>query len=215
MNVLGGQQTPWRERVQVWVSSRAGPKARLELLLGFSSLVAGYLYVWVYQNLLGFQVKFVDFYSLLRIPVISAVVFPLIYYLYVKPDPLQRSSSRSRSVVFFQAQFPSPYIRERCQRCVETAETCRNFIGPDSLDHINYWFNDIWREIFARDFKERFDDTFERGYTCKLVSGLQMAAFFFAILGILTMSWRPLYNRVASTSLPFEYLPGYFMFILV
>src|SRR3990172_8163490 len=72
--------------VRQWLSQRNGSKRKLELLLGLSALTAGYLYVWVYQSFLGLTVKFVDLQTLLSLPIIALVVFPLVYYLWVRPD---------------------------------------------------------------------------------------------------------------------------------
>jgi len=146
-----------------WFSERNGAKRKLELLIGLSALAAGYLYVWVYQFFLGLTVKFIDFQSLLSIPLIALVVFPLVHYLWVKPDLLQRSTFTWKSVRFFQAQFPSNYIRDRCQDCVETPSTCGNFIDPGSADHTNYWLNDIWRGVIAKQYPDRFEETFRTG----------------------------------------------------
>jgi len=162
-------------------------KAKLECLLGFAAVAAGYFFIWVYQTFFGLRVALVGFDSLLKIPLVALVVLPLVYQLLVHADPLQRSSLPWKSVRFFQAEFPSRYIRERCGNCVETHATCRNFIGPDSLDHVNYWLNYLWRPIVERDFPERFQDTFVRGYRCKLVLGLNLIAGFFGTLALLAV----------------------------
>jgi hypothetical protein len=196
-------------------TSAKGAKARLEILLGLSTFAAAYLYVWVYQDFLGIRVAFVDFSALLRVSIISTVVFPLVHYLYVKPDPLQWANWKFRSVRFYQLQFPSLYIRDRCQRCLETVATCRNFMGPDSRDHTTYWFDGIWRPIIATGFRGNFERTFERGYTCKLVFGVQLAMVFFSALALITMSWKPLYRWVVQKPVFPSFESPHFLFVLV
>lgn len=154
------------------------PKARLQRLLNVSAIVIGYFYVWTFQEFLRVQVAFIDVSTLLRLPIITLVVFPLVKYAYVKQDWLQRGQPHLKSVLFFQAQFPSLYIRDRCARCVETIQTCRNFIGPQSRDHNSYWLDHIF-PIIKKDQKEQATRTFERGYTCKLVFGLQVVLLIF------------------------------------
>jgi hypothetical protein len=167
--------------VRRWLSETNGSRKKLEFLLSISALTAGYLYVWVYQSFFGWTIKFMDIQTLLRLPIIALVVFPLVHHLWVRPDLLQRGKYRWRSIQFFQGQLPSKYIKERCQACVETPTTCGNFIGPESLDHVNYWFNDIWRGIIKKKFPDQFEKTFERGYTCKLVVGLNLTLGFFGV----------------------------------
>jgi hypothetical protein len=206
--------TSFVERSMAKLSSPNGAKRKLEALLGLRAFAAAYFYVWVYQEFLGLHLELIELKTLLRIPIISLVVFPLVYYLYVKPDPLQRAGWRSKPVVFFQSYMPSKYIRDRCQRCRETSATCRNFIGPDSFDHVTIWF-DIWRGFFAKDFKDLFEDTFERGYTCKLLFGLTLAMGFFGILGILTMAWGFIWNRLMHRALLSGFDPLHVIFVLV
>jgi len=121
------------------------------------------------------------------------VVFPLVYHLWVKPNILQRGRFGWKSIRFFQAQFPSNYIRDRCERCIETSDSCKNFIDSSSPDKDNIWLNDIWRGVIKKSFPDRFEETFRRGYTCKLVLGLDLTLGFFFVLGVLTVLGRILY----------------------
>jgi hypothetical protein len=104
------------------------PKARLQRLLNISAIIVGYFYVWTFQDFLRIQVAFVDLTTLLRLPIITIIIFPLVKYGYIEQDWLQRGRPNLKSVRFFQLQFPSFYIKERCNRCVETPHTCRNYI---------------------------------------------------------------------------------------
>jgi hypothetical protein len=191
----------------------AEPKRRLERLLIVSSVVLGYFYVWAFQEYLKINVKFIDVSTLLRLPIISIIVIPLMLYLYVKPDWLQRGRPKFKSVRFFQAQFPSLYIKQRCGRCNETAQTCRNFIGPESRDHNSYWLSQIWRPIIKRKYKEQFERTFEKGYTCKLVFGLQVAFVFFAAVSILTIICKPVLDLLMRRPFVVFYLPKHLIFV--
>jgi tetratricopeptide (TPR) repeat protein len=115
-------------------------KTRLECQLGITAFAAAYLYFWAFESMLGLHLKLVPFDLFLKTPLISLAVFPLVFYGYVKADPLQRSHLGWQSVRFFQAEFPSLYIRERGQSCGVKAR-CPNFISPASNDHTTYWLS--------------------------------------------------------------------------
>lgn len=114
------------------------PKTRLEWLLILCALIIGYFYIYAYQNILHIEVEFISLQTLIQIPIISIIVIPLIRYLFVKPDPLQRSPSKRRANRFFQNEFPSKYILERCQRCIEDEKSRPNYIKVQSYDHIRH-----------------------------------------------------------------------------
>jgi hypothetical protein len=158
-------------------------KTRLEVQLGVTAFAAAYLYMWVFEGILGLNLKFVPFDLFLKTPLISLAAFPLVFYGYVKADPLQRSHLKWRSVRFYQSEFPSLYIRERCGRC-KFKTTCRNFISPDSSDHNTYWLRDLWRPHFRTQYPDEFKNTFRRGYTCKLLFGTEALAITFFALGL-------------------------------
>lgn len=162
-------------------------KKSLEIQLEVTAFAAAYLYLWTFENLLGLHLRFVRFDIFLKTPLISLVAFPLVFYGYVKADPLQRSHFSWRSVSFFQAEFPSLYIRERCQRCNMKAR-CRNFISPTSTDHTTYWLRDLWRPHFGNQHPDEFRNTFRRGYTCKLIFGTELLALTFLALGAITVT---------------------------
>lgn len=190
------------------------PKARLERLLNISAIVIGYFYVWTFQEYLRIHVAFIDISTLLRLPIITLVVFPLVKYAYVKQDWLQRGRPNLESVRFFQAQFPSLYIRDRCARCVETPETCTNFIGPQSRDHNSYWLDSIF-PIIKRNQKAQALRTFERGYTCKLVFGLEMVLVAFIVISIATIGWEPFLHLIQRHPIAVRFAPRHVIFILL
>jgi hypothetical protein len=90
------------------------PKKKLERLLVLVSLLSTYYFLFIYQDVLGLEIPLLSLKSLVALPAISVVVIPLIRYVVVLPDPLQRSPSRNPTVRFFQEQFPSRYLLERC-----------------------------------------------------------------------------------------------------
>jgi hypothetical protein len=190
------------------------PKAKLQRLLNISAIVVGYFYVWTFQEFLKIHVAFIDVSSLLRLPIISLVVFPLVKYGYVKQDWLQRGRPNLRSVRFFQAQFPSLYIKARCARCVETAQTCKNFISPQSRDHNSYWLDSIFPVIKAKQ-KEQASRTFERGYICKLVFGLQVVLVTFIVISLLTVASRPVLDLIRRRPVSISVTPSQLIFILL
>lgn len=174
------------------------PKTRLEVLLQLSALLAGYLYIYVYQDILRIEIEFVNFQTLLGIPVIAGVVIPLVKYVLVKPDPLQRSPSRRREIRFFQKEFPSKYILERCQkRCIEDDKSCPNYIKADSYDHVRHWFQDVFHGHIMREDPQRVRDTFEKGYSCKLLYYLTWVLRFALAISLITVVYH--HARLAIT----------------
>jgi len=127
---------------------------------------------------------------------LSLALISFAYYVIVKWDPLEKSSRDWKSVRFYQRQFPSLYIRDRCQvRCAETKETCRNYIKPGRLDHTYYWFR-ILHGQRKRDDPEEFRRTFECGSHCKFVFGMQATLGFLLALGLVVMLLRVAYWRL-------------------
>jgi hypothetical protein len=188
--------------------------ARLQRLLNVSAIVIGYFYVWTFQELLKISVAFIDISTLLRLPIIAIVVYPLVKYGYVKQDWLQRGRPTLKSVRFFQAQFPSLYIRDRCARCVETAQTCGNFIGPESRAHNSYWLDEIF-PIIKKGQKEQASRTFERGYTCKLIFGLQVVLVIFIAISIATIAWKPAFELTMRRPVSVLFAPKHVIFIIL
>ncbi|MGA3178368.1 MAG: hypothetical protein ABSE19_13610 [Candidatus Acidiferrum sp.] len=192
----------------------ASPRGKLQRLLTVSATIVGYFYVWVYQDYLGLRVPLVDVSTLLRLPIIAIVVIPLVFYAYVNPDWLQTGRPKLKSVRFFQAQFPSLYVRDRCGRCAETEKTCKNFIGPASADYTSYWLDGIFPMI-KKGNKAQADRTFERGYSCKLIFGLEVVLLFFVVLSLLTIGSKPLVNFVIRRPAPFSLDPKQVIFVVV
>ncbi len=160
------------------------PKTGLEVLLLLALVTIGYFYIYVYQNMLHINVKFLDLNELMKIGFIEIVIVPLIYYVIIKSDPLQRSTSEKKSIKFFQNQFPSKYLIERCARCVEDENSCPNYIKAGSFDHIKYWFNDIFHGVIEKESPEIVKETFGKGYTCKLVYNSLLFIGIFFLLGV-------------------------------
>ena len=164
------------------------PRNRLTQLLVLSIVVTVYFYVYFYQNIFHIQVPLIGINTLIEMPIMVLVVIPLVKYLIVKPDPLQRSPSQRRPIRFFQNEFPSRYILERCQRCVEDENSCSNYIKAESYAHIRYWFNDIFHGAIEREDPKSVRDTFEKGYTCKLLYYLSWVLGIFCGLAIVTVA---------------------------
>ena len=190
------------------------PKARLQRLLTISAIVIGYFFVWTFQDFLKIHVALIDITTLLRLPIISIIVFPLVKYGYVKQDWLQRGRPSLKSVRFFQLQFPSAYIRERCHRCIETEQTCKNYITPESRDNTGYWLDYIF-PIIKRDQKEQADRAFERGYTCKLIFGLQVVLLFFAVTSVLMAASKLAFSVIARQAVSGSLTPPQVIFIVL
>ena len=97
-----------------------------------------------------------------KTPLFSLVVYPCVFYAFVKPDPLQRSHSRLQPIRFFQAQFPSLYLKKRCAGCLER-DLCPNFIGPSSSAHTAYWLTSIFRPEIGKAFQTKLTVLCARG----------------------------------------------------
>jgi hypothetical protein len=190
------------------------PKTKLQHLLNISAIIVGYFYVWTFQDFLRIQVAFIDLTTLLRLPIITLIIFPLVKYGYIKQDWLQRGRPKLKSVRFFQLQFPSLYIKERCNRCVEAPQTCKNYISPESRDHTSFWLNKIFPIIKSRQ-EEDAARTFEKGYTCKLIFGLEVVLLFFVIVSVLTAAWKPVLDLILHKPLVVSVGPLQIIFVLV
>lgn len=168
-------------------------KKRLERLLVISTLFTGYLYIYIYQNMFHIEVKLINLNSLIQMPLIALIIIPLIRYLIIKPDPLQRSPSKRKSIRFFQNEFPSKYLLERCERCIEDEKSCPNYIKAESYSHVRYWFNDIFHDKIEKENPRMVENTFEKGYFCKLLYYLSWVLCIFSILGIIIIVFHHIY----------------------
>lgn len=169
------------------------PKKKLEALLVLSAFLIGYIYIYIYQNMLHIEVEWIEFQTLIEIPLIAIIVIPSIHYLIAKLDPLQRSPSKRKSIRFFQNEFPSKYIKRRCERCIENERSCPNYIKNNSSAHIKYWFYDIFRGSMEKENPKMVENTFEKGYTCKLLYYLQWILGFFLALSLIIIVFHHLY----------------------
>jgi len=162
--------------LDVIANTSKDPRKRLEALLQISGLLVGYFYIFVYQDILNIKVKLMSLEALVEIPIVAVVIIPLIRYILVKPDSLQRSPSKKKAIRFFQKEFPSNYLLNRCARCIETSETCKNFITEGSCDHVRYWYK-LFHEKIEKESPSSVKETYWKGYTCKLLYHLQWILF--------------------------------------
>lgn len=169
------------------IKSIEDPKKRLELLLRLSTFVIAYFYTYVYQNMLHINIGFIGLHTLIQMPIIALVVLPLIHFIIIKSDPLQRSPRQWKPIRFFQNEFPSKYILERCRRCIENENSCPNYIKKESYAHLRHWFHHIFHGPIEREDARTVKDTFEKGYTCKLLYYLSWILFVFLLLAIGTV----------------------------
>lgn len=175
---------------------REDPRQRLELLLNIVALLAGYYYFYIYQDVFNINVPLLSLKSLLAMPLIATVIIPLIRYLIIRPDPLQRSPSKTKHIAFFQNEFPSAYILERCQRCHDNEETCENFITEESKTHIRIWMHEIFHGPIEKENPSIVNETYEKGYTCKLMYYTSWIFFIFSIGSFLTILIPALTNYI-------------------
>lgn len=150
-------------------------KKKLERVSVYLTVVITYIFMYTYQNMIHIEIRPLDFKSYLRMPIFFLVIFPTIFYLYVKNHPLEKMNSENvkircfrRMIEFFQNEFPSKYILERCKRCKENESSCPNYIKEESQEHIKYWFHDMFHGAIEKEDPERVKRTFEKGYICKL-----------------------------------------------
>ena len=115
------------------------------------------------------------------------IIIPLINIFIVKSDPLQRGTSQKKAISFFQNEFPSKYILERCQRCIENENSCPNYIKVETYSHNRYWFYDIFHGPIEKEDPRKVSDTYTKGYTCKLLYYLPWILRIFIVLGISTI----------------------------
>jgi hypothetical protein len=163
----------------------AEPKKKLERLICIATFFICFLFLFVYQNIIGIRINLSDWKTLLQYPIITILIFPIILYTIIRSDPLQRGHYKTKSIKFFQNEFPSNYILERCNKCIENEGTCQNFIKKESYSHIRYWFRNIFHGKIEADNPDEIKNTFEKGYTCKLVyyfSWILITFFLFALL---------------------------------
>ena len=169
------------------------PKERLESLLVLTTLLIGYYFLYVYQNMLHIKVKLISFQTLIQMPIMVLIIIPLIHYLIIKPDCLQRSPCKKKPIRFFQNEFPSKYLLERCERCIENETSCPNYIKAQSYAHIRYWFNELFHGVIERENPKLVKDTYEKGYSCKLIYYLTWILAIFSGLGIVIILFYHLY----------------------
>lgn len=177
------------------------PKKRIEKLLDLMTLIVAYSFLYIYQNMISVKIELMNFQALTSIAIVPVVILPSIHYLVFSADPLQRSPSSRKPIRFFQNEFPSKYLLERCQRCIENEDSCSNYMKKRSYDHVSYWFNDIFHGAIERENPKNVRDTFEKSYTCKLVYYLEWILWFFLILTTMMSLFFFLYSYTRGTSM--------------
>jgi len=203
------------EWINKGIESISDPKKKLEYLLDISAIAIGYFYIYVYQDILHLHVTLLSMDTILQIPVISLIVVPIILYVFIKPDPLQRSPSNRQAIRFFQNEFPSNYILSRCGRCIEDDRTCQNFIKAESFAHVRYWFNDIFHDVIEKANAEVVKNTFEKGYTCKLVYYLTWIILAATVLSLLTIIFNYIVVSLSTGYWLFRYTTLHLIFLIV
>ena len=179
------------------------PKKRIEKHLDLTTLIIAYFFLYVYQTMISIRIEFIDFQTLTSFSIVTAIILPSIHYLIYKADPLQRSTSSRKPIRFFQNEFPSKYLLERCERCVENENSCPNYIDKKSFDHTRYWFNDIFHGTIENENPRNVRDTFERSYTCKFAYYLEWVLWLCLFLVIIVITFHFLHSYV-DDSLTFD-----------
>ncbi|PWB73637.1 hypothetical protein C3F09_05075 [candidate division GN15 bacterium] len=142
-------------------------KQRIEWLLVACIFVLIYLFIVVYSDVFGIDRPSLSP-SFINLPI--PVVVALFFGLYLgRSDPLQYSASKNKTHKFFRDQFPSKYLLRRCDECVETDSTCNNYLSENSYDYIRIWFDEIFHGVIQKQKPGSVEDTFRKGYTCKLM----------------------------------------------
>ncbi len=200
-----------KTRPKIYKSFRSyfqDPRKKLERLFILTLIFISYSFLYIYQELLNLEIKYVTFEVLVRIPVITMIIIPCVRLVIVKADPLQRSPSRIKAIRFFQKELPSRYLLMRCEKCIENNKTCKNYIIEDSHDHIRYWFYHILHGPIEQEDPQRVKDTFEKGYTCKLISYLIPCLLIFILLSISTLIIHNIYT-FSSNPDQFKFQPDF------
>jgi len=189
------------------VKVKKDPRSRMTILLDIAALASGYYFFYIYQDIFGLNIPKLNLKSLLTIPLIYILILPLIHYIIILPDPLQRSPSKNKMVRFFQNEFPSLFLLNRCARCIEDKTTCRNYISKQSNAHVKYWFYDISHGPIEEENPDIINKTFEKGYTCKLMYNTYWILFAFSLFASLTMIVSFLIKSIISKKLIFDLIP--------
>jgi len=189
------------------VKIKKDPRLKMTILLDIAALASGYYFFYIYQDIFGLNVPLLSLKSLLAIPLISTLIIPLIHYTIILPDPLQRSPSKNKMVRFFQNELPSLYLLNRCDRCTENKTTCRNYITRKSSAHVKYWLHDIFHGPIEEKNPDIINETFEKGYTCKLMYNTYWILFAFSLFASLTMIVHFLIKSILLKKLIFDLIP--------
>lgn len=172
------------------------PIKRLERLLILEATAIGYFFIYIYQNIFRIQVPLISVETLYKMPIMGLLIFPLIRYIVIKPDCLQRSPSNKKAIKFFQSEFPSKYLLERCKRCIENEKTCLNYINTESRAHIRHWFHNLFHKEIKRDNEGILIETYEKGYICKVLYYSSWILGLFSVFALLSILFHYLYSSL-------------------
>jgi len=156
-------------------------KRKLEGLLASEVILATYVFLLVYQKVLGISVPRLDLKVLLAVPLLPL----LVHYLIVKSDPLQKSHMRLRAVRCFQSEYPSKYLLRRCEACGKTEGDCPSYVTEKSRRHARYWLNDIFHGPIEQESPHLIEETFDKSYTCRVVCYTEWLLVSLTALGLL------------------------------
>ncbi len=197
----------WLKHAQLYFED---PRKGIGRLYKIAIVLLGYFYLYSHQNILCIDVQLVSVDTLLQMPIIAAFLLPTIHYVIASADPLQRSPWRLRSIRFFQNELPSKYILNRCKQCVENEFSCLNYITPESGAQVRVWLEVIFHGRIEKENPQIIQETFRKGYTCKLVFYLSWFSMAFAVLSIVTVFYYQVH--LYFTSKPFEVKPPQVLF---
>lgn len=164
------------------------PRARLEWLQSVVVVMLTGLTLSVYQDVFGFRFGFKELWSTVELPVFAVVILPYITYVVVRSDPLRHLRTRFGPVKFYQEQFPSSYLVRRCESCHEEPACC-NGLRKRNGDYVNYWFDELFHGSLEQLRPVSIHDTFEIGYTCKLVFASQCLLGVFAAFSLIIAAY--------------------------
>ncbi|MCK4817378.1 hypothetical protein KA005_16530, partial [bacterium] len=168
---------------------------------------------YFFQNMLHIEIKYIALKDLIHIPIVI-IITQLVHYIIVKSDPLQRSPSSKKAIRFFQNEFPSNYIYDRCRRCIENEKTCINYIKDGTCDHIRYWFDNIFHGPIKKENPKIVRNTFAKGYNCKLIYTLLWTIKLFILVALGTILFHHV-GLLIFRELIFDVTPHQILYVLI
>ncbi len=160
-------------------------KHRPSLITSLLVVTLLYFYLYFYQDILHIEVKFINIYTLLSMPIIY-IVHLLIHYVFLSSDPLLTGNSKQAK--FFQEELPSKYLLDRCTVCRKLNVECNKPLLPDQHTYTRIWFDKFFDGSIKKSHPDLIQKTYKKGYICRLVFYLSWifgVAFTINILTIL------------------------------